>query len=62
MVIDTLRHIDLRRCVMRISLFKGKEQGVTFCDRCGSVCDDGCRRNAVREAALQRGLAGRFGI
>jgi hypothetical protein len=47
---------------MRISLFKGKEPGVTFCDRCGSVCDDGCRRNAVREAAIQRGLAGRFGI
>jgi hypothetical protein len=57
-----LTYFDLRRNAMRISLFKGKELGVTFCDRCGSVCDDGCRRNAVREAAIQRGLAGRFGI
>jgi hypothetical protein len=46
---------------MRISLFKTKEPSVAFCDRCGSVCDAGCRAGAVREAALQRGLAGRFG-
>lgn len=47
---------------MKISLFKSKEPNVAFCDRCGSVCDDGCRANTVREAALQRGLSGRFGI
>ena len=47
---------------MKISLFRGKESSVGFCDRCASVCDGRCCANAVREAALQRGLAGRFGI
>jgi hypothetical protein len=47
---------------MKISLFRSKESSVSFCDRCASVCDDRCRSNAVHEAVLQRGLAGRFGF
>lgn len=47
---------------MKISLVKPKRWSVEFCDRCGSVCDSGCRARGIREAALQRGLAGRFGI
>lgn len=47
---------------MKISLFKTKEPSIAFCDRCGSVCDAGCRAAAAREEAWRRGLAGRFGI
>jgi hypothetical protein len=37
-----------------------REPAVEFCDRCGSVCDAACRRNAIvgraQERALQLGM------
>ena len=33
-------------------LDRTSELAVEFCERCGQVCDDGCRRAAVRERAL----------
>ena len=39
------------------NLFEGtKELAVTFCARCGEVCNAGCRRAALRERALLRQL------
>ena len=32
------------------------ELAVAFCERCGQVCDDGCRRAAVRERVLLQQL------
>ena len=32
---------------------------VEFCDRCGSICDERCRRAALRDRAFDRVL--RFG-
>ena len=29
-----------------------KDLAVTFCERCGEVCDAGCRRAALRERTL----------
>ena len=37
---------------MRKLFTKTKEQTVTFCERCGEVCDAGCRQAAVRERTL----------
>lgn len=38
-------------------LFKStKAVAVEFCERCSQVCDDGCRRSAVREQALVQAL------
>jgi hypothetical protein len=37
-----------------------REVVVSFCDRCGQVCDEGCRQAAVREEALLAAL--RFGV
>ena len=33
-----------------------RELAVRFCERCGRVCDDGCRRAAVRERVLLQQL------
>jgi len=33
-----------------------KEPAVSFCERCGTVCDAGCRRAALRERTLSRQL------
>ena len=30
---------------------------VSFCERCGSVCDAGCRAGAIREQARMRAFA-----
>ena len=38
-------------------LFDGtKELAVRFCERCGEVCDAGCRRAALRERTLLQEL------
>ena len=38
-------------------LFEGtKEPTVRFCERCGEVCDAGCRRAAPRERTLLQWL------
>jgi hypothetical protein len=29
---------------------------VEFCERCGSICDQACRAEALRDQALIRGL------
>lgn len=34
-----------------------RELVVEFCDRCGSVCDNACRRTALLERARERALA-----
>jgi hypothetical protein len=35
------------------NLFKStNESALSFCERCGEVCDAGCRRSALRERAL----------
>ena len=31
---------------------KTREMTVRFCERCSQVCDEGCRRQALRERAL----------
>ena len=37
------------------NLFKStKEAAVTFCERCGEVCDAGCDISALREQTLLR--------
>ena len=36
---------------------KTKDRLVSFCERCGSVCDSVCRAKAVREHARQKALA-----
>jgi hypothetical protein len=41
---------------MRTLFGKTKESVVSFCERCGEVCDDGCRRAALRERALLQQL------
>ena len=33
-----------------------KESAVSFCERCSEVCDDACRRAALRERALLQQL------
>jgi ferredoxin len=35
---------------------RARELAVEFCDRCGSVCDAACRRNAIIERARERAL------
>jgi hypothetical protein len=35
---------------------RSKELWVEFCDRCGSVCDAGCRSAALRERTHIRAL------
>lgn len=43
--------------LMMLRLFKRtRELTVSFCERCGSVCDSVCRAEAVRERALRRAL------
>ena len=37
-------------------LITTSEVAVMFCGRCGQVCDDGCRRAAVRERVLLQQL------
>jgi hypothetical protein len=36
--------------------FNTRELAETFCERCGQVCGDGCRRPAVRERVLLQQL------
>lgn len=35
---------------------------VTFCDACASVCDARCEAGRARDRAIERAIAGRFGI
>jgi hypothetical protein len=35
---------------------RAKEQGLSYRERCGEVCDDGCRQAAMRERALMQQL------
>jgi hypothetical protein len=35
---------------------RASEQAVSFCERCGRVCDAACRRSALRERALRHQL------
>jgi hypothetical protein len=37
---------------MRRLFKRTKELAVSFCERCGRVCDAGCRRAALRERTL----------
>ena len=40
-----------------LKLFKRtKELSVTLCERCGKVCDAGCRRAALRDRTLSQQL------
>ena len=41
-------------------LDRTSELAVEFCERCGQVCDGGCRRAAVRERVLLQQL--RLGV
>ena len=41
---------------MRKVFGRTKELAVAFCERCGQVCDAGCRRAALRERALLQQL------
>jgi len=41
---------------MRNLFRRTKEAAVTFCERCGEVCDAGCRRAALRERGLLQRL------
>ena len=36
---------------------KTRERVVTFCERCGQVCDASCCARAIRERARSRALA-----
>ena len=46
---------------MRRLSFRKKELQVDFCDRCGSVCDAGCRRDSLlRRTRDTIQLAGRL--
>jgi len=44
---------------MKLFGFNSKRVDVDFCDRCGSICDERCRRTALRDRAFDRVL--RFG-
>jgi hypothetical protein len=35
---------------------------ISFDERTGSICDAVCRAAGVRERAIDRGLAGRYGV
>lgn len=45
---------------MRKLFKRTRELAVGFCERCGRVCDAGCRRAARRDRALLRQL--RLGV
>ena len=46
-----------------MKLFKQSSLGrVSFDERTGSVCDAACRAAGVREQAIDRGLAARYGV
>lgn len=42
--------------MMRTPFTRTKEVAVTFCERCAEVCNEGCRRAALREQALLQQL------
>ena len=37
-------------------LTRTKELTVTLCERCAGICDEGCRRAALRERVLRQQL------
>jgi hypothetical protein len=41
---------------LKLFRFTSRELRVDFCDRCGSVCDNSCRAEAVREQTRLRVL------
>ena len=41
---------------MRRLFTRTKELSARFCERCAEICDDGCRRAALRERALVQQL------
>lgn len=41
---------------MRRLFTRTKEVAVTFCERCAELCEEGCRRAALRERALLQQL------
>ena len=56
-IFDILRIVDMEVLAM-LRLFKRtRELTLSFCERCGSVCDSVCHAEAIREHALQRALA-----
>jgi MinD superfamily P-loop ATPase len=57
--IDDPLYIDVCRYeeLVMLKLFKRtRELAVEFCERCGSVCDAACRRNAIIDRARDRAL------
>jgi len=40
------------RCQMHTVFPRAHETSRTFCERCGQICDDHCRGQALRERAL----------
>jgi hypothetical protein len=45
-----------------LKLFKRtRELTIEFCDRCGSICDATCRRNALLERARDEALLHAYG-
>ena len=49
--------VDTKEPEMFKLFTKTKDRMVSFCERCGSVCDSVCRAKALREHARQRALA-----
>ena len=47
---------------MKFLKFSSKEPRVEFCDGCGEVCDERCRAAAAHDRAIERAIAGRFGV
>ena len=43
-------------------LKRTRERAVDFCERCGSVCDSTCRRNAVVERERERAFLHRMRV
>jgi hypothetical protein len=47
---------------MKVPWLNSSEQRIDFCERNGRVCDARCRSSAIRDRAVERALAGRFGV
>lgn len=56
-IFDILMSVDMKELAMLGRFRRTRELTVSFCERCGSVCDSACRAEAVREHALRRALA-----
>jgi hypothetical protein len=53
---DILMVVDMKGGEIMLKLRTDRESVVEFCDRCGSVCDAACRRDAVLAEARDKAL------